>query len=79
MSENNIQPQISENNCIKINGIKKENVVNLIQQNINKMDTHNATASILLSQGNIYKSVEHMFTDETGKPLSYAEMRWRYG
>ena len=81
MSEKNIQKQILENNHnrIEINDLKKEDVVNIIKKNIHKMDAHNATAANLLSQGNIYKSVEHMFTDETGKPLSYAEMRWRYG
>lgn len=81
MSEKNIQKQILENNHnrIEINDLKKEDVVNVIQKNIHKMDAHNATAANLLSQGNIYKSVEHMFTDGTGKKLSYAEMRYLYG
>ena len=82
MSEKNTQKQISENNHIRIElkDLKKEDVVNVIQKNIHKMDTHNATAANLISQGNINQAVKDMFTDKkTGEPLSYSEMRWLYG
>jgi hypothetical protein len=46
----------------------------------NNMDDNNKKAIDTLSNKGTNAMIQHMFTDqETGKPLSYAEMRSRYG
>lgn len=46
----------------------------------NNMDDNNKKAVDTLSNKGADAMIQHMFTDqETGKPLSYAEMRSRYG
>lgn len=51
-----------------------------ITPSYNKMDNLNKDASDIMATGNIEKAIEHMFKDEkTGKQLTYAEMRSRYG
>ena len=58
----------------------KQLVDTIIDKNINKMDDYNKKAATVLKNQGIDEAVKHMFTDQdTGKPLSYSEMRYRYG
>ena len=44
------------------------------------MDANNKKALDVMATQGADAAVKHMFTDqETGRPLSYAEMRMRYG
>lgn len=47
---------------------------------LNSMDHYNKAAYHIMNKKGIDTAVKHMFTDqETGKKLSYSEMRDRYG
>ena len=51
-----------------------------ITPSYDQMDNFNKNATDIMATGNMKKAVEHMFKDEeTGKQLTYAEMRSRYG
>lgn len=53
---------------------------NIINQNIDKMDDNNKKAATIMKNEGIESSVKHMLMDHTtGLPLTYAEMRARYG
>ena len=58
-----------------------EKLVNrIIEQNIDKMNRPNQIAAKIMATEGIEASVKHMLIDhETGEPLTYAEMRYRYG
>jgi len=44
------------------------------------MDDHNKKAMDVLTTKGMNAAIQHMFTDqETGLPLTYGEMRARYG
>ena len=50
------------------------------QQLINNMDVNNKTAANIMNTKGMEAAVEHMFKHpETGKPMSYSEMRYYYG
>ena len=50
------------------------------QQLINNMDNNNKTASHIMNTKGMEAAIEHMFKHpETGKPMSYSEMRYYYG
>lgn len=50
------------------------------QQLINNMDDNNKIASNIMNTKGIGAAIEHMFKHpETGKPMSYSEMRYYYG
>ena len=50
------------------------------QQLINNMDDNNKTASNIMNTKGTGVAIEHMFKHpETGKPMSYSEMRYYYG
>jgi len=52
----------------------------LITPSYNQMDNQNKKIADIMATGNMKKAVEHMFKDdETGKELTYSEMRSRYG
>lgn len=89
-----IQNEFMKNNeTFKLNTLTLEEHVNNVcnPKNINgwgvsispsyhQMDNHNKKAADIMATGNFKKAVEHMFMDEeTGKSLTYAEMRSRYG
>lgn len=45
-----------------------------------KLDHYNAKAARVLANEGSAAFIDHVFTDQdTGKPISYAEMRMRYG
>lgn len=51
-----------------------------ISLSYHKMDNFNKNATDIMATGNMDKAIEHMFKDqETGKSLTYSEMRSRYG
>ncbi len=50
------------------------------QQLINNMDANNKTAANIMNTKGMEAAVEHMFKHpETGKPMTYSEMRYYYG
>lgn len=50
------------------------------QQLINNMDVNNKTAANIMNTKGMEAAVEHMFKHpETGKPMTYSEMRYYYG
>jgi len=52
----------------------------IIDLNYAHMDDYNKKAAKVLKNEGIDAAINHMFTDqETGRQLSYAEMRARYG
>lgn len=51
----------------------------IIDTNYNKMDDYNKKAADVFRNEGTRAAVKRMLTDEDGNPLSYAEMRWRYG
>lgn len=51
----------------------------IIDTNYNKMDDYNKKAADVFRNEGTREAVKRMLTDEDGNPLSYAEMRWRYG
>ena len=55
-------------------------ITNKLITNIKNMDSYNKTAFTCLQTKGIDCAIKHMFTDQdTGKALSYSEMRERYG
>lgn len=54
-------------------------VNNLIDNNIDKMNSLNKEAALVMKTQGVEAAVKHMFTDSSGNRLSYAEMRFRYG
>ena len=56
-------------------------VVNqVIDHTYNHMDDHNKKAVDVMRTQGMNAAIQHMFTDqETGRQLSYGEMRARYG
>lgn len=44
-----------------------------------KMDDHNKSAMNVLQEQGESAFIKHVFTDESGRALTYAEMRERYG
>ena len=53
---------------------------NIPPQIINNMDANNKTAANIMNTKGMEAAVEHMFKHpETGKPMSYSEMRYYYG
>ena len=63
------------------NAIPNNLITNINITNISKnMDSYNKAAFTCLQTKGIDCAVKHMFTDQdTGKTLSYSEMRERYG
>ena len=64
--------------------VKKDLLANAIPNkiitNITKMDSYNKAAFNCLQTKGTDCAIKHMFTDQdTGKALSYSEMRERYG
>jgi hypothetical protein len=52
----------------------------IIDVNYDHMDDHNKKAAKVLQNEGMDAAIKHMFTDqETGRQLSYGEMRARYG
>lgn len=50
------------------------------QQLINNMDVNNKTAANIMNTKGMEAAIEHMFKHpETGKPMTYSEMRYYYG
>ena len=65
-------------NAIPNKIITNINITNLT--NITKMDSYNKAALTCLQTKGTDCAIKHMFTDQdTGKALSYSEMRVRYG
>ena len=55
-------------------------VHNIIDYNYNQMDDHNKKAADVMKTQGLDAAIQHMFTDqETGRQLTYGEMRARYG
>ena len=53
---------------------------NIPPQIVNNMDDNNKTASNIMNTKGMEAAIEHMFKHpETGKPMSYSEMRYYYG
>ena len=53
---------------------------NIPPQIVNNMDDNNKTASHIMNTKCMEAAIEHMFKHpETGKPMSYSEMRYYYG
>ena len=70
---------ITDNNKPNIDTRSIINTKALIINNYDKMDGLNKKAAlIMLTQGSD-AAVKHMFTGDKGEPLTYSEMRERYG
>ena len=71
---------MSDKKQIKIGSESKNNESKTSETNVNTgMDEKNKKAlNVLLTKGD-KAFVEHVFTGENGRQLSYAEMRSRYG
>ena len=55
-------------------------VHNIIDYNYDQMDDHNKKAADVMKTQGMDAAIQHMFTDqETGRQLTYGEMRARYG
>ena len=55
-------------------------VDNIIACSYEKMDNNNKKAADVMKTQGMEAAIQHMFTDQrSGLPLSYAEMRARYG
>ena len=55
-------------------------VHNIIDYNYDQMDDHNKKAADVMKTQGLDAAIQHMFTDqETGRQLTYGEMRARYG
>ena len=65
------------------NKLEKEVVTNIINNiidnNYTNMDDVNKKAATIMKEEGMAAAVKHMFTGENGQPLTYAEMRSRYG
>lgn len=61
------------------NSIAEQLANRVIDNNYDKMDDCNKKAADVFRNEGMESAVKHMLTDEKGNPLSYAEMRWRYG
>ena len=52
----------------------------IIDYNYNQMDDYNKKAADVMKTQGLDAAIQHMFTDqETGRQLTYGEMRARYG
>ena len=71
---------MSDKKQIKIGSESKNNESKTSETNVNTgMDEKNKKAlNVLLTKGD-KAFIEHVFTGENGRQLSYAEMRTRYG
>ena len=58
----------------------KKVVNQIIDTTYEHMDDHNKKAADVMKAKGMSAAIEHMFTDQdTGRPLTYGEMRARYG
>ena len=58
----------------------KKVVDQIIDTTYDNMDDHNKKAADDMKTKGMNAAIEHMFTDQdTGRPLTYGEMRARYG
>ena len=71
---------MSDKKCIKIGSESKNNESKTSETNVNTgMDEKNKKAlNVQMTDGD-KAFVEHVFTGENGRQLSYAEMRGMYG
>ena len=80
MNTNNNKNTIDKSDINSQNNSAQTFVNNIIDKNINKMNSHNQEAAIVMKTQGVEAAIEHMFTDQkTGTKLTYAEMRARYG
>jgi non-ribosomal peptide synthetase component E (peptide arylation enzyme) len=73
-----LNPSMETNASGKSKGLAL--VDDIIACSYEKMDNNNKKAADVMKTQGIEAAVQHMFTDQrTGLPLTYAEMRARYG
>jgi len=69
-----------EKTIVKVQTDKTATFITNITNISNNMDSYNKAAFNCLQTKGIDSAIKHMFTDhDTGKALSYSEMRERYG
>jgi len=74
------------NKVVPVNETRVRNVIsNIIDNNIQDMDTNNKRIALIMKDNkndidtNMNNAVKEMFNDKNGKPISYSEMRDKYG
>jgi hypothetical protein len=78
MSEDNIEREM-HSEIYKHPSTAHKVISNIIDNNIDKMDPENKRI-VLIMKNDMDKALKEMLTDkETGKTLSYSEMRSKYG